>query len=53
MLPSFYLWGLIVILLSRTLRVAASPSVNVALQASFNSAPYLLELLFVTVKFLS
>lgn len=29
-------------------RVSASPAVNVALQASFNAAPYILELLFVT-----
>lgn len=53
MLLLFHLWRLIVVLLSGTLRVAASPSVNVALQASFNSPPYLLELLFVTVNFLS
>ncbi len=29
-------------------QVLASPTVNVALQASFNAAPYILELLFVT-----
>ena len=31
-------------------RVAAGPAVNVALQASFNSPPYLLELLLVTTR---
>lgn len=31
-------------------RVSAGPAVNVALQASFNSSPYLLELLLVTTS---
>lgn len=34
-------------------QVAASPAVNVALQASFNSPPYLLELLYVTSELAS
>lgn len=43
-------WGLAGTLLATTylyaLRAAASPSINVALKTSFNSAPYLLELLY-------
>lgn len=31
-------------------RVSGGPAVNVALQASFNSPPYLLELLLVTTR---
>lgn len=42
-----YAWLISVIALSRS--VSATPAVNVALQASFNSAPYLLELLLVTL----
>lgn len=30
-------------------RVSASPAINVALQASFNAPPYILELLLVTL----
>jgi UDP-glucose:glycoprotein glucosyltransferase len=44
-------WGLAGALLVTTylhaLRAAASPSINVALKTSFDSAPYLLELLYV------
>ncbi|KAL1865621.1 killer toxin resistant protein [Paecilomyces lecythidis] len=42
-----HLWqsSLVLITIVLPLLVQASPSVNVALQASFNSAPYLLELL--------
>ncbi|KAL9586116.1 MAG: hypothetical protein Q9212_001097 [Teloschistes hypoglaucus] len=42
-----YAWLISVFALSRS--VSAAPAVNVALQASFNSAPYLLELLLVTL----
>lgn len=42
-----YAWLVSVFALSRS--VSAAPAVNVALQASFNSAPYLLELLLVTL----
>ena len=43
-------WGLIVTLLIPTQEAFASTAVNVALQASFHSPPYLLELLLVTIK---
>lgn len=43
-------WGLIASLLISTQEALASTAVNVALQASFHSPPYLLELLLVTIK---
>jgi UDP-glucose:glycoprotein glucosyltransferase len=45
-------WGLAGALLAtaylHALRALASPSINVALKTSFDSAPYLLELLYET-----
>lgn len=43
-------WELIATLLIPTQEVFASTAINVALQASFHSPPYLLELLLVTIK---
>lgn len=44
-------WELIATLLIPTQEVLASTAVNVALQTSFHSPPYLLELLLVTINF--
>lgn len=43
-------WELIAILIIPPQEASASTAVNVALQASFHSPPYLLELLLVTIK---
>jgi hypothetical protein len=43
------LLGILLSLSHNVGRVFAGPSVNVALQASFNAPPYILELLLVTV----
>ena len=43
-------WELIGALLICTQTVSGKSAINVALQASFNSPPYLLELLLVTIK---
>lgn len=43
-------WELIATLIIPTQEVLASTAVNVALQASFHSPPYLLELLLVTIQ---
>ncbi len=52
---SFFPWELVCVLLVSSalncVRVSAGPAVNVALEASFNSPPYLLELLLVTTRF--
>ena len=50
MLLNLLPWELIATLLIPTPVALASTAVNVALQASFRSPPYLLELLLVTIK---
>ena len=51
LLPSELL-GVLLVSSSRIVQYAiAGPTVNVALQASFNAPPYILELLLVTLKF--
>ena len=49
-LPSELVHVLLVSSVLKAARVSAGPAVNVALQASFNSPPYLLELLLVTTR---
>ena len=49
-LPSELVRVLLVSSVLNAARVSAGPAVNVALQASFNSPPYLLELLLVTTR---
>lgn len=43
-------WELVGALLFSTQTVSGKSAINVALQASFNSPPFLLELLLVTIK---
>lgn len=50
MLPLSLPWELIGVLILSASCSLANKAINVALQASFNSPPYLLELLLVTIK---
>lgn len=50
-MPRYFLpWEIFAFLLIFPQHVVAGAAVNVRLQASFNSPPYLLELLLVTIK---
>ena len=50
MVPTILSWARLGLLAASFLPVQADKAVNVALQASFHSPPFLLELLLVTIK---